>query len=387
MIVKGSGGGTTGSGQSFTLPLRIPRVITAAHPTIPVKRAAVRVFANGPKTMMWTYGGSFPGPTIRRPSGASTRVTFHDELPGATGSLSVHLHGDHHASASDGQPASDLLAPGHSRTYTYPLRDNGKAIPGAFFYYHDHRMMRTGRNNWRGLQGMFIVDNKNERKFGLPSGRYDVPLAVTDRSFTKNNQLTDPFPTDPMRSVMGSHAPPNDATVGNTVLVNGEYSPHFDVVTHRYRLRILNSSNFQAYDFRLSDGRSFTQLGSGDSLFPRPVARKHIVAGPVRTGRRRRELRRRIRQTRRAGKRHRINGGQAHAVPRRQAGARHLARAGQAADIAQAARADDPGHRQEVGDQRSGEDRRRDVLADQQQALRPERSVSSRSAEAARSGG
>ncbi len=48
-----------------------------------------------------------------------------------------------------------------------------------------------------------------------------------------------------MQAVTGPDAPPNDATVGTTVLVNGEYSPHFDVVTHRYRLRILNSSNFQ----------------------------------------------------------------------------------------------------------------------------------------------
>ncbi len=82
LIVKGSGGGTTGSGQSFALPLRIPKVITSAHPTIPVERAAVRVFARGPKTTMWTYGGSFPGPTIRRPSGSLTTVTFHDRAAG-----------------------------------------------------------------------------------------------------------------------------------------------------------------------------------------------------------------------------------------------------------------------------------------------------------------
>ncbi|HEY8300339.1 MAG TPA: multicopper oxidase domain-containing protein [Jatrophihabitans sp.] len=279
LTVKGSGGGTTGSGQTFALPLRIPKVITGSHPVIPVERAAVQVFAHGPRTMMWTYGGSFPGPTIRRPSGAFTKVTFQDKLTVA-GKLSVHLHGDHHASASDGQPDSNLLAPGHSRSYGYPLKDNNKAIPGAFFYYHDHRMMRTGRNNWMGLQGMFVVDNPSERKYDLPGGRYDVPLAVTDRSFTKDNQLLDPFPKDPMQSVTGTHAPPNDATVGTTVLVNGEYSPHFDVATHRYRLRILNSSNFQAYDFELSDGRSFTQLGSGDSLFPKPVVRKHILLGP-----------------------------------------------------------------------------------------------------------
>lgn len=280
LIVKGSGGGTAGSVQTFTLPLRIPPVITSANPTIPVERAGVQVFPHGPKTMMWTYGGSYPGPTIRRPSGSTTAVTFDDHLT-AAGDLSVHLHGDHHASVDDGQPDTDLLVPGKSRTYTYPLTyDDGKPVPSAFLYYHDHRMMETGRNNWMGLQGMFVVDNAADRKYGLPTGRYDVPVMVSDRSFTKDNQLTNPFPKDPMSALMGAHKPPNDATVGTTVLVNGEYSPHFDVATHRYRLRILNASNFQSYDFELSDGQSFTQIGSGDSLFPKPVVRKDILLGP-----------------------------------------------------------------------------------------------------------
>ena len=75
-----------------------------------------------------------------------------------------------------------------------------------------------------------------------------------------------------MMEMTGPSAPPNDETVGNTILVNGRYSPYFNVDTHRYRLRLLNASNFQSYDFELSNGQSFTQLGSGDSLFPHPVA-------------------------------------------------------------------------------------------------------------------
>jgi spore coat protein A, manganese oxidase len=279
LIVKGTGGGTTGSGQTFDLPLRVPRVITGANPVIPVKRAAVQVFAHGPKTMMWTYGGSYPGPTIRRPSGDATTVTFKDDLS-AAGKLSVHLHGDHHRAVDDGQPDTDLLSAGHRRTYHYPLKDGGQPVPSAFFYYHDHRMLETGRNNWMGLQGMFIVDNPADAAYDLPTGKYDVPLLVSDRSFTSSNQLKVPFPKHPTMEVRGSAAPPGDATVGNTILVDGEYSPHFDVATHRYRLRLLNGSNFQSYDFELSDGESFTQIGAGDSLFPKPVVRKDILLGP-----------------------------------------------------------------------------------------------------------
>ncbi len=278
LIVRGSGGGT-GGGQSFNIPLLIPPVRTGAKITIPVERKQVRVFPHGPTTWMWTYGGTYPGPTIIRPAGKDTRVTFVDKLPKSVGSLSVHLHGDHHESRFDGQPASSLLLPGHSRTYDYPLTDGGQREHASFFYYHDHRMLETGRNNWMGMQGMFIVTRPDEQ-FGLPTGKYDVPLAISDRSFTSTNQLRNPFPAHPMMEMTGPSAPPNDETVGTTILVNGRYSPYFNVDTHRYRLRLLNASNFQSYDFELSNGQTFTQLGSGDSLFPHPVTRKDILLGP-----------------------------------------------------------------------------------------------------------
>ena len=53
---------------------------------------------------MWTYDGTFPGPTIRRRAGQRTEVTFRHELPKETGELSVHLHGGHNRSEFDGQP-------------------------------------------------------------------------------------------------------------------------------------------------------------------------------------------------------------------------------------------------------------------------------------------
>ena len=42
---------------------------------IPIREAEVQIFP-GAKTRMWTYGGTFPGPTIRRPAGQRTEVTF-----------------------------------------------------------------------------------------------------------------------------------------------------------------------------------------------------------------------------------------------------------------------------------------------------------------------
>src|SRR3712207_8421038 len=38
-----------------------------------------------------------------------------------------------------------------------------------------------------------ILEDDVEAALGLPSGEYDVPLMVVDRSFLADNQLADPF--------------------------------------------------------------------------------------------------------------------------------------------------------------------------------------------------
>jgi len=171
LTVEGDGGGGHPVPLKFEQPLATPKVLTGSHVNIPVEQAKVRMLPYGPRTKMWTYGGSYPGPTIRRPAGHDTKVTFTDHLPVSVGGLSVHFHGDHHTSADDGQPASHLFTHGQHRTYDYPLTDNGKSERAAFDFYHDHRMGETSRNNWYGLQGMFLTDDNRTPKLGPADGQ------------------------------------------------------------------------------------------------------------------------------------------------------------------------------------------------------------------------
>ena len=278
LTITGSGGGVTPAPQSFDQPLFLPKVLNTASIRIPIKQTAVRVLPTGPLTTMWTYGGSYPGPTIVRPAGHDTKVTFVNKLPTKT-SLSMHFHGDHHAWTADGQPTRFLIGQGKSLTYNFPLTDGGHPERAAFQWYHDHRMLVTTRNNWRGLQGMFIVTDGWTKKLGLPTGRYDVPLMVSERSFAANNQLVAPAAHGMM--LKGPTAPPNDGTVGDHILVNGRYAPYFNVYAHRYRLRLLNTSPFTTYDFALSDGRPLVQIGTGNGLLPKSVVRQDILLGPA----------------------------------------------------------------------------------------------------------
>lgn len=283
----------------FRRPLPIPRELSGAQIRIPIRKAKVPILP-GRKTSMWTYGGTFPGPTIRRPAGQRTRVTFEHRLPASAGELTVHLHGGHNSSADDGQPGgltaaqpralycdidaglSDrqsgndlLIAPGASRTYDYGLVEDGVPERAAFQWYHDHRLERTAKNVWNGLAGMWIIDDALDASLPLPRGRRDIPLMITDRSFDSHNQLRQPFGSG------GSGLnPPTDGIIGRQVLVNGRALPYHRVGARRYRLRLLNASNFQPYNLYLSGGVEMTQIATESGLMPSPIRRRRILLGP-----------------------------------------------------------------------------------------------------------
>ena len=215
---------------------------------------------------MWTYGGTYPGLTIRRPTGDTTDVTFTNNLDPAAGSLTVHNHGNHSSPENDGQPEDFLIATGESRTYTYTGLEDGENERGTMHFYHDHRMDVNGRNVWMGLTGLYIIDDPADPAT-LPSGNFDVPLAIADRQFDANNQI--PYVFNP------------NGVTGDKFLVNGVYQPYFNVSDRKYRLRILNASNSRTYNLALSTGDSFTQIGTESGLLPAPVVRTEMRMGPA----------------------------------------------------------------------------------------------------------
>lgn len=112
------------------------------------------------------------------------------------GSLTVHNHGGHQRSKDDGQPTRYLIRKGGSRTYTYPLTDFGKPVPAYFAFDHDHKMNVTARNNWRGLQGMFLVTDPKNAGFDCPAEgstfRSTSPTVTSQR--TTSSRILSPQP-------------------------------------------------------------------------------------------------------------------------------------------------------------------------------------------------
>jgi FtsP/CotA-like multicopper oxidase with cupredoxin domain len=266
--VTPAGAGTATStptpAPGFSTPLNIPPVITSANPTISMEEACIQI-RPGPCTNMWTYGGTFPGPTIRRPTGEPTYVTFTNNLPATAGEMTVHHHGNHSSPENDGQPHHHLIPAGQSLMYTYEHMEDGEPERGATQWYHDHRMDVTGRNVWNGLAGMYILDDPADPAT-LPSGPYEVPLMIMDRQFDVDNQIPYFF------SVNGA--------VGPTQLVNGVHQPYLEVGDRKYRFRILDAANVRVYDLALTNGTTFTQVGTESGLLPAPIERDHFLISP-----------------------------------------------------------------------------------------------------------
>ena len=124
----------------------------------------------------------------------------------------------------------------------------------------------TRLNVYAGLAGFYILRDAEEAALNLPSGDYEVPLVIQDRSFYDDGQLfyprgpgdlTDPGGADPLAGL-----PPEftgTASVvphffGDTNLVNGKVWPVMDVEPRKYRLRFLNGANSRFYDLQLDAG-------------------------------------------------------------------------------------------------------------------------------------
>src|ERR671919_2555675 len=217
-------------------------------------------FRPGESTETWGFNGSYLGPTLRATRGEEVRVDFRNELDEAT---TVHWHGMHLPAEADGGP-HQMVEPGESWTPGWEIDQ-----PAATLWYHPHPHGDTEEHVYRGLAGMFILDDEAEAGLDLPReyGVDDFPVIVQDKRFTEDGSLV-----EDEREELG--------ILGDTLLVNGTYGPYLDVSTERVRLRLLNGSTARTYDFGFSDGRRFALIGTDGGLLDRPAELDRIQLSP-----------------------------------------------------------------------------------------------------------
>ncbi|WP_207632394.1 multicopper oxidase family protein [Occultella kanbiaonis] len=275
-FTAGSGTGSQGAllasrvplPEPYRIPLPVPPNLNPTNGTIDLtaRRSAIEILP-GRTTEILGYDGVFPGPTIRARSGEGLRLQLRNDTEIDT---VLHLHGGRTPAEHDGYP-TDVVTPGAERTYSYPLRQ--RAAP---LWYHDHAMDFTGPNVYAGLAGMAIIGSDEEDALGLPSGDWDLPLVITDRSFDADGAFAYPL-ADPAGTRPGVTMRYHGGVLGDCVLVNGAPWPVLEVDAARYRFGILNASNARRFELRLDHGVRFTQVGTDGGLLERPVTRDAIA--------------------------------------------------------------------------------------------------------------
>ena len=145
----------------------------------PVWRYVGRLI-KGPQNTLSQLGDSYLGPIMRFVKGQKIRINLRNELPQQT---IAHWHGLHVPMAADGHPAS-VIDPGQSYIYDFEMLNRA-----SMNFYHPHPHEETATQVYRGLAGLIIVEDDEERALGLPSGEYEIPLVIQDRAFNAANQL------------------------------------------------------------------------------------------------------------------------------------------------------------------------------------------------------
>ncbi|HDR7317566.1 TPA: multicopper oxidase domain-containing protein [Bacillus toyonensis] len=303
--------------EKFVDALPIPPVLKAKdeindipYYEVTMKQVQQKLHRDLLPTTVWGYNGMYPGPTFEVRRNQPILVKWKNKLPfehllpvdrtihGAEPDKPsvrtvVHLHEGRVRPENDGYPEAwftrDFENVGPKfvhKVYYYP-----NCQRPATLWYHDHALGITRLNVYAGLAGFYILRDRAEEKLNLPSGKFEIPIVIQDRSFYPNGELF--YPTQPGHEPPPAPQPPppidptlpNPSVVpeffGNTILVNGKAWPYLEVEPRKYRFRILNGSNARFYRIRLSSGQNFVQIGTEGGLLETPITVSQIILAPA----------------------------------------------------------------------------------------------------------
>ena len=219
----------------YHVRLQVAEHVFTTSPVLPIDKGGnptglppgvtAPTFGNGymlPRSTIYGFNGSFPGPMINAEYGKPALVRFENDLDLNPSCLNrndfgapdwaflTHLHNGHTAPESDGNPHHMTENDGGYQPsqwcdnlyLNWACGDENEKQ--SFLWFHDHRMHHTGANVYKGMVGLMphydpVLDPgdetarllKGSKALGLPGRRtnnpdgtfdvkYDIPLALYD---------------------------------------------------------------------------------------------------------------------------------------------------------------------------------------------------------------
>jgi spore coat protein A len=313
--------------EKYADPLPIPEVREpdgtmqgADYYHITLEQFTQKLHSDLPETPLWGYDGLYPGKTIEVRRNEPIKVRFDNsplsdvdghllgevddrvhgtkvtdyEWPGGAPDpfpeirTVTHAHGLHVEPESDGYPEAWESPDGvkgpfwEKAVYDYTNRQ-----PAATLWYHDHALGITRLNVYAGLAGFYLIRDAQEERLNLPSGDYEVPILIQDRTFKNDGSGDLYYPKEFMPEF-----------AGDTSVVNGKVWPYLEVEPRKYRFRFLNGSNGRTFSLRLEQNEngasetsvlSMHQVGVDLGFLPNTVTipnadQEYLVLAPAERG-------------------------------------------------------------------------------------------------------
>lgn len=209
---------------------------------------------------VWGVNGRYLAPTVRVKSGDFVKLNYSNNLPQP---LSVNLQG---VLADTAQSGGSLrqLAPKASWAPIVSIKQ-----PACTAYYHAASLFNSAYQVYRGIAGMWIIEDEQSKKARLPNkyGVNDIPLILQDLQL--NSQGVQLFHTQQAQFL------------GNRLFVNGQQSPYLNVDRGWIRLRLVNASLSRHYDLRLDNGKPLYCIANGLGLLPKMIETAQIRLAPM----------------------------------------------------------------------------------------------------------
>jgi FtsP/CotA-like multicopper oxidase with cupredoxin domain len=183
-----------------------------------------------------------------------------NDLPEAT---TIHWHGMHLPAAADGGPHQPIQ-PGTTWTPSWRIDQ-----PAATLWYHPHPHETTEDHLYRGVAGLFLLDDPEAGALPDRYGVDDVPVILQDKRFDRDGNLD--FGQSPFSPI---------GRLGDQLLVNGTHDPHLNITSQRVRLRLLNASTARVYDIGFADDRTFELVATDGGLMERPHPTTRVPLSP-----------------------------------------------------------------------------------------------------------
>lgn len=214
-------------------------------------------FNQGKWTNVWGVNGQYLAPTVRVRSGSFVKLTYTNSLPDP---ISINIQG---LLASTDMVGSNhrVLNPKSSWSPIVSVQQTSSSC-----WYHADTMLNSVPQLYRGLAGLWIIEDEKSRKAKLPNnyGVNDIPLILQDLLLDKNGKPVlngSPF-------------------FGKRLFVNGKENPKMTLPRGWVRLRLVNASLSRHYDLRLDNGKPLYIISTGQGMFAEPQAMESISLVP-----------------------------------------------------------------------------------------------------------